>query len=164
MRLKLTVLLAFLALFGVLQLAAKSAENQVKFTPSKGVDPATVVKEDSIIPRLPDNSVLAVEKLLPKESIISKAGLLPADAVDKGTELTTLGKFQASHHILKDTQVSPNRQVWIVKASFPNGFTTGNGTYKNATVSKTFDAETGEYLGLDIDFHQGDFVSNGIHH
>ncbi|MDF5732303.1 MAG: hypothetical protein PUP92_30965 [Rhizonema sp. PD38] len=141
------------------QTLTESSNKSVEPTSDPGIDPAEVQRSDSPNPRPLDNSSTNVSSLLTKEDIMAKAGKLPANAIDGGAELTTMGEFHRHRHkILTHEQATLNRQVWVRKASFPKGLTTDYGTYNNATAYKTYDAQTGEYLGFDIDFHAGDFT------
>lgn len=104
-----------------------------------------------------DNSSIDKNKLMTKEVAIEKVHI-EKDGKLLSAELVSWNKF--SNDVLGKSnslaQISNERQVWVVKVSYPKGIDTKGGYFKNATQISVFDAETKEILNVTT---QGDSPS-----
>jgi hypothetical protein len=92
----------------------------------------------------PDSSLKTATEIL---SIANSN--LPTSASIKSTERRTWSehiKNDEPNSDFKDFQISPDRQVYVVKTSFPDGINTRAGFYASATLMTTYDAATGDTL------------------
>ncbi|THF73049.1 hypothetical protein [Cohnella fermenti] len=118
-----------------------------------GIDPS-LYKEDPA-PEFVGNTDLPQSALITKDNILSvftddsklkSANDSKSTEDSKAAELTTWGEFEKAKGDGSHSQISADRQVWVLKGSFSEYQDIRLGLVKNAQVTLVFDAETGVKL------------------
>lgn len=126
----------------VVSLFVPAASAPVKAPPhtTKPIAPYTAV----------DNLAIPTAQLVPQTTMVKKAQAIATEVngVVKSITLTTYGKHLSSaHSSVLDYSVSPNRQIYLVDISLPNGIVTHSGSFgANSEVKYAFDAQSGKYI------------------
>jgi len=99
-------------------------------------------------PALHVNNNLSESHFITKEQAIAKVSVGKEGDL-KSAELVTWKQHLANDEPkeqLINTQIDPDRMVWVVKNYFPKGLDTKAGFYEKATLISVFDAQTGQLL------------------
>ncbi|NYE57093.1 hypothetical protein [Carboxydothermus ferrireducens] len=99
-------------------------------------------------PALHATNNLSEGHFITKEQAIAKVSVGKEGEL-KSAEFVTWKQHLAndeSKEQLVNTQIDPDRMVWVVKNYFPNGLDTKAGFYEKATLISVFDAQTGQLL------------------
>jgi len=98
----------------------------------------------------PDNLAVPTAQLVSQTTMVNKAQSIATgvNGVVKSISLTTYGKHLSNvGSSVIDYSVSPNRQVYIIDISLPNGIVSHGGSFgPNAKIKYAFNAQTGKYL------------------
>jgi len=99
---------------------------------------------DNPTPTLPANKGLPIDQFILREEVIkilpANASLISADLVPWSQHQKTTSPNAVFHDI------SPERMIWNVVATYPNNLETGGGIYANAKQTIAVDAETGRII------------------
>lgn len=140
--------------FGLAAAALAGVEPGAKIT-----HPTSHPYNENPKPSLPANNTAPTKGFLTKEQVLQLVELKPGDEV-LSAKLQTWA--QHVHENLNDRgknyEIDPNRMVWVIKVSYPNGIQTKGGFYANAVETDTFDAETGRLLHF---MGTGDYKGGG---
>jgi len=99
---------------------------------------------DNPNPTLPANKGLSIAKFISREEVIK---ILPANASLVSANLVPWSQHQKTtspNTVFHD--ISPERLVWNVVATYPNQLETGGGIYTNAQQTIAVNAETGRII------------------
>lgn len=129
------------------------ADNSGMIMPEPVINPEPVFKENI---NLPQGNYYDINKKIDKERLKKEN----AELVDiKAMTYEDYCKL-SNKNTDEINMLSPKRMLWIVKTQHPNGVKVPTSdeqkkigvsdTIKNATVIDIFDAETGEYIGTDM--------------
>lgn len=111
------------------------------------------------------NPAFPANDTLPSSNFMSRGQILKLVNVTPGGHVVSTQLETWAQHVAADLQnrvvshyVAPNRMVWVVKIAYPQGIETGAGFYANATVTATYDAQTGRPLNYGV---TGDYRGGG---
>ncbi|MCM8711231.1 hypothetical protein M2651_09335 [Clostridium sp. SYSU_GA19001] len=101
------------------------------YTANKNIDSSSLISKANILKKLESNQIKT------KNSFI------------KSVKLETW-----SEHVLENNKentvvnllIDPERMVWVILTSYPDGITTKAGFYSNAILTSVYDAQTGDLL------------------
>ena len=93
---------------------------------------------------------------MPLSSLVDRTQILsvrtlPASAQNLSLQLTNWGSYAASSNAgVNLPAISEARQVWVLKDQYTEYSHRRLGLMRNAQVTTVFDAETGQYLGMNV--------------